>query len=89
MKKSVGGRGHKASYSTIVMRVPVDLKSQIEELVEQFREGSTIEAGIEMLTAELGEIIGRYQSSAKSTRDHTISNKLIKELQIILLKHTD
>lgn len=34
--KNKGGRGKKAGYSTIVMRVPAPLKSQIEKLIEEY-----------------------------------------------------
>lgn len=38
MDKPVGGRGKKAPYETTHVRVPVDLKPQIEEMVKQYRE---------------------------------------------------
>ena len=37
MNKPVGGRGNKASYKTTHVRVPVDIKGRVEELVEQYR----------------------------------------------------
>jgi hypothetical protein len=49
MDKPLGGRGKKAPYETTHVRIPVDLKPQVELLVEQFRdngcvvENSTIE----------------------------------------------
>jgi hypothetical protein len=35
--KQIGGRGKKAPYETTHVRIPVDLKSQIELLVEDYR----------------------------------------------------
>lgn len=37
MTKPVGGRGKKAPYETIQMRVPVPIKSEVEKLIEQYR----------------------------------------------------
>jgi hypothetical protein len=37
MNKPIGGRGKKAPYETTHVRIPVDLKLQIEELIENFR----------------------------------------------------
>jgi hypothetical protein len=33
-----GGRGHKAPYQTTHARIPVDLKAQVDSMVEQYRE---------------------------------------------------
>jgi len=35
--KQIGGRGKKAPYETTHVRIPVDLKSQVELLVEDYR----------------------------------------------------
>ena len=40
MNKPVGGRGKKAPYQTIIIRIPIDLKPEIDELVDRFRSGS-------------------------------------------------
>jgi len=37
MNKPTGGRGKKAPYETTHVRIPVDLKLQVELLVEEFR----------------------------------------------------
>ena len=39
MSKPVGGRGHKAPYQTMTIRIPIDVKEQVEEIVERFRSG--------------------------------------------------
>jgi hypothetical protein len=41
MSKPVGGRGNKAPYETTHVRVPMPIKSEIERLIEEFREGRT------------------------------------------------
>lgn len=38
MNKPVGGRGIKAPYSTVVLRIPEPLLSYFEEQVEEYRE---------------------------------------------------
>jgi len=42
MNKPTGGRGRKAPYETTHVRIPVDLKPQIELLVEEFRENGCL-----------------------------------------------
>lgn len=37
MNKPIGGRGKKAPYETTHVRIPVDLKLQVEKLVEDYR----------------------------------------------------
>ena len=37
MTKPVGGRGHKAPYSTVVLRIPEPLLSHFEEQAEEYR----------------------------------------------------
>jgi TRAP-type mannitol/chloroaromatic compound transport system substrate-binding protein len=84
MPKPLGGRGCKAPYQTMTMRIPVDVKSQVEEIVERFREGD-LEI-VENDNSEnnkilrIQEIIERYRTKAKDSRDWTHANKLIEEL---------
>jgi hypothetical protein len=42
MSKPIGGRGNKAPYETTHVRVPVDLKPQIESLVQEFRDNGCV-----------------------------------------------
>jgi hypothetical protein len=42
MNKPIGGRGKKAPYETTHVRVPVDLKPQIEKLIEEYRENGCV-----------------------------------------------
>lgn len=43
MNKPIGGRGKRAPYETTHVRIPVDLKAKVEELVEQYRNNSYTE----------------------------------------------
>ena len=40
--KQIGGRGKKAPYETTHVRIPVDLKPQIELLIEEFRNNGNV-----------------------------------------------
>ena len=42
MDKPIGGRGKKAPYETTHVRIPIDLKSQVELLVEEFRNNGCV-----------------------------------------------
>lgn len=37
MNKPIGGRGKKAPYDTALVRVPVPIKPEIEDLIERYR----------------------------------------------------
>jgi hypothetical protein len=84
MNKPVGGRGHKAAYQTTVIRIPIDLKPQIDELVNRFHEGSLeieIDKDIDSKVPDLKAIIERYKVNSKPSRDWTKFNQLIEELE--------
>jgi hypothetical protein len=84
MNKPVGGRGHKAAYQTTVIRIPIDLKPQIDELVNRFHEGSLeikIDKDIDSKVPDLKAIIERYKVNSKPSRDWVQFNKLIGELE--------
>lgn len=84
MSKPVGGRGYKAAYQTTVIRIPIDLKPQVDELVNRFH-GSSLEVKVERVieskTSDLKAIIERYKLASKSSRDWVQFNKLIGELE--------
>lgn len=42
MSKPIGGRGNKAPYETTHVRIPVDLKPQVESLVQEFRDNGCV-----------------------------------------------
>ena len=84
MSKPVGGRGHKAPYQTMTIRIPVDVKQQVEEIVERFRssnlESTQTEQGDLNRISQLTAIIERYKEISKPSRDWTKCNQLIQEL---------
>ena len=85
MVKPVGGRGHTAPYKTMVVRIPIDLQEQVEEMVEKFRDD--LEMGITSVNqdndkiSKLSRIIDKYKLASKSSRDWTKCNQLIDELE--------
>lgn len=81
MVKPVGGRGHKASYETTVVRIPVDIKHHVDRLVDNFRDG--IDGGGDRME-NLVQLIQSYKLQSKSTRDWVKANKLIDELILLL-----
>ena len=91
MSKPVGGRGHKAPYQTMTIRIPVDVKPQIDEIVERFRSGdlelAKINCSYDNRISQLTAIIERYKVVAKSSRDWTKCNQLIQELETEIDRH--
>ena len=91
MSKPVGGRGHKASYQTMTIRIPIDVKQQVDEIVERFRSGS-LELAINENSdrnkiSQLVIIIERYKAIAKLSRDWTKCNQLIQEIEAEIERH--
>ena len=84
MSKPVGGRGHKAPYQTMTIRIPIDVKQPVEEIVERFRSGNLEVAKIDCSDnnriSQLTAIIERYKEISKPSRDWTKCNQLIQEL---------
>jgi hypothetical protein len=85
MPKPLGGRGCKAPYQTMTIRIPVDVKPQIDEIVERFRssdlELAKTDCSDDNRISQLTTIIERYKAVAKSSRDWTKCNQLIQELE--------
>jgi hypothetical protein len=84
MTKPIGGRGHKAPYQTTTVCIPIDLKPQVDELVNRFRGGSlkiNNDSNVETIIPDLKIIIERYKLNSKSSRDWVQFNKLIGELE--------
>ena len=85
MVKPVGGRGHKAPYTTMVVRIPVDLQERVEMMVEKFRDD--LEADVTGINlddhkiSKLSKIIDKYKLSSKSSQDWVKCNQLIDELE--------
>ena len=84
MSKPVGGRGHKAPYQTMTIRIPIDVKQQVEEIVERFRSGDLELAKNDnsdnSRISQLSAIIERYKEISKPSRDWTKCNQLIQEI---------
>ncbi len=84
MSKPVGGRGHKAPYQTMTIRIPIDVKEQVDEIVKRFRscdlELAKTDGNDNNRRSQLATIIERYKAAAKSSRDWTKCNQLIQEL---------
>ena len=91
MSKPVGGRGHKAPYQTMTIRIPIDVKQQVEEIVERFRDGDLEVAKIDNSAnnriSQLTAIIERYKEISKPSRDWTKCNQLIQELETEIDRH--
>ena len=91
MSKPVGGRGHKAPYQTMTIRIPIDVKQQVEEIVERFRssnlESTQTEQGDFNRISQLTAIIERYKEISKPSRDWTKCNQLIQELETEITRH--
>ena len=85
MSKPLGGRGCKAPYQTMTIRIPVDVKPQIDEIVERFRssdlELAKTDCSDDNRISQLTTIIERCKAVAKSSRDWTKCNQLIQELE--------
>ena len=91
MSKPVGGRGHKAPYQTMTIRIPIDVKQQVDEIVERFRSGDLESTQTEQsdlhIISQITTIIERYKTVAKSSRDWTKCNQLIQELETEIARH--
>ena len=85
MSKPVGGRGHKAPYQTMTIRIPINVKEQVEEIVEQFRSGDLevvkTDSSDNNKISRLMIIIKQYKEISKPSRDWTKCNQLIEELE--------
>jgi hypothetical protein len=85
MSKPVGGRGHKAPYQTMTIRIPIDVKQQVEEIVERFRSGDLelveTDNSDNNRISQLTTIIERYKTASKPSRDWTKCNQLIQEIE--------
>jgi TorA maturation chaperone TorD len=75
----------------MTVRIPIDVKEQVEEIVERFRSGDLELAKTEQsdnnIISQLTAIIERYKTAAKSSRDWTKCNQLIQELETEIERH--
>jgi hypothetical protein len=91
MSKPVGGRGHKAPYQTMTIRIPIDVKQEVEEIVERFRSGDLEvvknDGSDNNRISQMTAIIERYKEISKLSRDWTKCNQLIQELSAEIERH--
>ena len=93
MVKPVGGRGLKADYETFVVRVPLNLKPMLMDMIDKFHDcDKNVEAensnqGLNLLVAKLEEY--KSKSKPKPNRDWSKANELIDELENILKSMTE
>ena len=68
----------------MTIRIPIDVKQQVEEIVERFRSGNLEVAKTDCSDlnriSQLTAIIERYKDMSKPSRDWTKCNQLIQEL---------
>jgi hypothetical protein len=75
----------------MTVRIPVDVKQQVDEIVDRFRDGDLELAKTansdEHKISQLKTIIARYQTESKSSSDWTKCNQLIQELVAQIERH--
>lgn len=89
MVKPVGGRGHKAPYQTMTIRIPVDVRMQVNEIVETFRSGelkSGIDPERDNLVSQIQQELTAAKEASKGTRDWTKHDQLINRLEGLINK---
>lgn len=89
MVKPVGGRGHKAPYQTMTIRIPVDCRVQVDTIVEIFRSGglkSGIDAKRDNLVLQIQQELTAAKELSKGTRDWTKHDQLINRLERVINK---
>jgi hypothetical protein len=70
MPKPVSSRGHKAPYETMTIRIPIDVKERVEEIVERFRSGDLeldkTDDSSNNTKSQIITIIARYKQISKT-----------------------
>jgi hypothetical protein len=84
--KPVGGRGKKAPYSTQIMRVPEPLISEVQYLIDNYRDSLTVDSDQgnqtilltkEKLTEEINSIL-KKRKSAKASFEFLVNSLFSK-----------
>jgi hypothetical protein len=69
----------------MTIRIPIDVKQQVEEIVERFRSGDLelveTDNSERSKISQLTTIIERYKTASKPSRDWTKCNQLIQEIE--------
>lgn len=91
MDKPKGGRGKKAPYSSVTVRVPEDLKETVEALVSDYRQ-SVLE-GIEIKSSSIPSIdkiklLSKQLLKGRSTRKDIVI-KLVTSIYSVTLTDED
>lgn len=77
--KPVGGRGKKASYETVVIRVPKPIVNEVQLLINNFRDDSFVDISKKTVPRELAiEEAKKILKSKKSAKQ-----SLLKLLQVL------
>ena len=84
MTKPMGGRGKRAPYETTHMRVPLPLKTQIEQLIEDYR--LSILDGIDRPSSELIPLDEALIIAQKLLRSKTAKNDTVAKLLTSIYK---
>ena len=84
MTKPIGGRGKRAPYETTHMRVPLPLKSQIEQLIEDYR--LSILDGVDRPSSELIPLDEALIIAQKLLRSKTAKNDTVAKLLTSIYK---
>ena len=84
MTKPMGGRGKRAPYETTHMRVPLPLKSQIEQLIEDYR--LSILDGVDRPSSELIPLDEALIIAQKLLRSKTAKNDTVAKLLTSIYK---
>jgi hypothetical protein len=75
----------------MTIRIPIDVKQQVEEIVERFRSNNLASTQTDdserNRISQLTTIIERYKAAAKSSRDWTKCNQLIQEIEAEIDRH--
>jgi len=75
----------------MTIRIPIDVKEQVEEIVERFRSDNLEVVKTEQsdndIISQITTIIERYKTVAKSSRDWTKCNQLIQELETEIARY--
>ena len=80
----MGGRGKRAPYETTHMRVPLPLKTQIEQLIEDYR--LSILDGIDRPSSELIPLDEALIIAQKLLRSKTAKNDTVAKLLTSIYK---
>ena len=68
MTKPIGGRGYKAPYTTTHVRVPTDIKPQVEVLIQKYRDEILGVDDSNLLTTSTDRVLPTLEESVELAR---------------------